>query len=75
MDDVLLRRAQDCGVTVLEGASITEPILNGRDVTGVRLKVDGCEQEYRAPVTIDATGRARILTRKLNTGEPDQKQS
>ncbi len=70
MDDVLLRRAQACGVSVLEGASISEPILQGRDVIGVRLKVDGCEQEYRAPVTIDATGRARILTRKLNSGEP-----
>jgi menaquinone-9 beta-reductase len=69
MDDVLLRRARNCGVTILESASITEPVLNGRDVTGVRLKVNGCEQEYRAPVTIDATGRARILTRKLNTGE------
>ncbi len=34
---------------------------------GVRLKLDGQEHEYHAPLTIDATGRARILTRKLNT--------
>ncbi|HEY6661096.1 MAG TPA: NAD(P)/FAD-dependent oxidoreductase [Pyrinomonadaceae bacterium] len=68
MDDVLLRRAQQCGVTVLEGASVNEPILNGRDVLGIRLKVDGHEQEYRAPLTIDATGRARILSRKFNGG-------
>jgi len=32
---------------------------------GVKLKLERSEQEYRAPVTIDATGRARILTRKL----------
>jgi len=69
MDDVLLRKAQDCGVTVFEDATITDPILNGRNVLGVKLKIDGCEQEYRAPVTIDATGRARILTRKLNADE------
>ena len=65
MDDVLLRRAQDCGVSVIEGASISEPVMTQRTVLGVKLKLNGNEQEYRAPVTIDATGRARILTRKL----------
>jgi flavin-dependent dehydrogenase len=70
MDDVLLRRAQVCGVNVLEGATINEPILNHNEVLGVRLKVDGHDRECRAPITIDATGRARILTRKLNTSEP-----
>ncbi len=25
------------------------------------LKIEGDEREYRAPLTIDATGRARIL--------------
>ena len=66
MDDVLLRRAQTCGVNVLEGATINEPILNHNKVLGVRLKLDGHEHEYHAPLTLDATGRARILTRKLN---------
>ena len=65
MDDVLLRRAQDCGVSILEGVSINEPLLKQHEVLGVKLKLDGREQEFRAPVTIDATGRARILTRKL----------
>jgi menaquinone-9 beta-reductase len=69
MDNVLLRRAQECGVSVLEGASISEPILGGQQVFGVRVKIDGCEHEFRAPLTIDATGRARILTRKLNGSE------
>lgn len=62
MDDVLLRRAHDCGVDVLEGATINEPIIQNGIVLGVKLK----DREYRAPVTIDATGRARILTRKLS---------
>jgi len=73
MDHVLLLKAQDCGVAVLEGATITEPILDGPDVQGVRLKINGHEHDYAAPLTIDATGRARILTRKLNTAEPESK--
>ena len=73
MDNLLLRRAQDCGVKVLEGASISEPIIDGSDVLGVRTKVDGHEHEHRAPVTIDATGRARILTRKLNLAQRTSK--
>src|SRR5215213_3155521 len=36
MDEVLLRHAQKDDVRVLEGASITEPIVEGDTVTGVR---------------------------------------
>src|SRR6185369_6099421 len=78
MDNVLLQRARDCGVTVLEGTTITEPILEGGDVPrgdvpsvrGVKLKTN---EQYLAPITIDATGRAHILTRKLHTGKPKSK--
>lgn len=69
MDDVLLRRAQACGVDVLENATINEPIVQGKTVRGVRLK----DHEYFAPLTIDATGRARILSKKLNANEPKSK--
>ena len=67
MDDVLLRRAQQCGVEVIEGATITEPILEKDIVRGVKLKLNGDEQQHTAALTIDATGRARILTRKLHS--------
>jgi flavin-dependent dehydrogenase len=71
MDNVLLRRARDCGVTVLEGATITEPIqLSAGNVRGVKVKTNGHEHKYLAPLTIDATGRSRILTRKLHASEP-----
>lgn len=73
MDHVLLLRARECGVTVLEGATIGEPVRNGSEVAGVKVKLNGKEHEYRAPLTIDATGRARILTRKLHSGEPRSK--
>lgn len=66
MDDVLLRRAQQCGVSVLEGATITEPILNRDEVFGVRVKLDGQQREYHAPISVDATGRARVLTKRLS---------
>ena len=69
MDEVLLRRAQACGVTVIENATINEPIVAENSVHGVRLK----ENEYFAPLTIDATGRARILSKKLNDTEPKSK--
>ncbi|HJS23057.1 MAG TPA: NAD(P)/FAD-dependent oxidoreductase [Pyrinomonadaceae bacterium] len=71
MDNVLLRRAQQCGVTVLEGVSVSEPILDAAVVKGIRLKENG--HEYFAPLTIDATGRARILTKKLHRREPKSK--
>ena len=73
MDDVLLRRAESCGVEVIEGATITEPIFDNDIVRGVKLKINGDEQHHTAPITIDATGRARILTRKLHAGEPKSK--
>ena len=65
MDEILLRRAQDNGVVVHEGVSITEPVLDGHRVVGVRVKIDGGLQDYCAPLTIDATGRARIVSRKI----------
>jgi len=73
MDNVLLRRARECGVTVIEGATITEPIIDKDTVRGIKLKLNSDEQHHTAPLTIDATGRARILTRKLNTHEPGKK--
>jgi flavin-dependent dehydrogenase len=73
MDDVLLKQAQACGVEVIEGATITEPILDNNIVRGITLKINGDEQHHTAPLTIDATGRARILTRKLHAGERKSK--
>jgi flavin-dependent dehydrogenase len=67
MDNVLLQRARDCGVTVLEGTTITDPIREGHTVRGIKLKTN---ETCFAPLTIDATGRAHILSRKLHHAEP-----
>jgi flavin-dependent dehydrogenase len=73
MDNVLLRRAQACGVTVIQGATVTEPIVDQEIVRGIKLKLNGDEQQHAAPLTIDATGRARILTKKIHAHEPKAK--
>ena len=65
MDEVLLRSARENGVVVYENGSITEPVLDGERVAGVRAKINGDHHDFRAPITVDATGRARILSRKL----------
>ncbi|HET9478794.1 MAG TPA: NAD(P)/FAD-dependent oxidoreductase, partial [Pyrinomonadaceae bacterium] len=66
MDDVLLRRAAEVGVKIIEGASVVGPRIYTDCVQGLRIKSASEEREYQAPVTIDATGRARILLRRLN---------
>lgn len=66
MDEVLLRRAGAVGVEVVEGASVAGPRINTDVVHGLRIKTGTDEREFQAPLTIDATGRARILARKLN---------
>lgn len=66
MDEVLLRRAAEVGVDVIDGASVVGPRIDTDCVHGLRIKSASEEREYQAPVAIDATGRARILLRKLN---------
>lgn len=66
MDEVLLRRAAEVGVEVIEGATVVGPRINTDFVHGLKIKIEGEEREFEAPLTIDATGRARILARKLN---------
>jgi flavin-dependent dehydrogenase len=69
MDDNLMNRAKAVGVSVLENASVSEVIESERVVRGVRVKTDSGELEFRAPITIDATGRARALARKVTHAE------
>jgi flavin-dependent dehydrogenase len=65
MDQNLLLRAKRVGVDVLDGVVVNNPIEVDENVLGVRAKVDEEEREYRAHVTIDATGRARSLARRV----------
>jgi len=71
MDHNLLSKARSLGVTVLEEASIAEIIGDEERVRGVRVRIDGDLENYHAPITIDATGRARALIRKINGLTPN----
>ncbi len=67
MDLQLLERAKSAGVVVLEEAHASRPVCEDKAVCGVRLKADDAVQDYRALVTIDATGRTRALARHLDS--------
>jgi len=66
MDHRLLQRAKSLGVAVLEEATVSDLVTEGKRVTGIRLKQNGEIKEFRAPVVLDATGRTRALVRKLS---------
>ncbi len=70
MDERLLRRAGEAGVTVLEDAPVVDLLFEKAEVRGVGLKNAGTQISYRAPVTIDATGRARSLARRVGPHRP-----
>ena len=63
MDERLLRRAAEVGVTVLEDAPATALIWENERVVGVTVKRAGAEENYLASLTLDATGRSRVLAR------------
>lgn len=64
MDERLLRRASEAGAHVIEESQIVDLMFEAQRVVGV--KVRGLEDAvYRAPITIDATGRSRALTRRV----------
>lgn len=65
MDARLLARARAAGVEVLEEAQAVGLLMEGKCVRGVRLKIGGQELEVNASVTVDATGRARALARRV----------
>src|SRR5437870_4225787 len=65
MDERLLRRASAAGAEVLEDAQVVNLLLNIDRVEGVTIKRAGSEAGFRAPVTVDATGRTRALARRV----------
>ena len=65
MDARLLARAREVGVRVMEEASLASLVVGGGRVCGVRLHAEGGGlQEFRARVTLDATGRHRAVVRR-----------
>ena len=73
MDERLLRRAHDAGAQVLEDAQVTELLFVDGQVKGVTIKAGSHNRIYRAAITIDATGRARALARRLPAARENAK--
>jgi flavin-dependent dehydrogenase len=67
MDERLMRRAEDAGADVVEQATVSNLITHHHRVAGATVKHHGKQISYTAAVTIDATGRARSLTRQLSS--------
>jgi menaquinone-9 beta-reductase len=65
MDERLLRRAAEAGVTVLEDAHVIKLLFDNDRVVGATLKRGGKEETYQSHFTIDATGRSRTLARMV----------
>jgi flavin-dependent dehydrogenase len=73
MDERLLRRASAAGAEVLEDAHVVNLLLAKDRVEGLTIKYAGSEAGYRAPVTIDATGRTRALARRFGKSQNQTK--
>lgn len=57
-DQMLLDNAREQGVEALQRTRVSSLIEEGGRTVGVKaVSADGAETEYRAPVTVDATGR------------------
>lgn len=66
MDNNLLQRARAGGVTVREETQANRLIINDGVVQGASLKSDGRQIDLLGQVTVDATGRARVLARQFD---------
>jgi flavin-dependent dehydrogenase len=65
MDARLLKRARASGVEVLEEARAAGLLTEGERICGVRFNTGAAVTEVNALMTIDATGRARALARRV----------
>jgi flavin-dependent dehydrogenase len=65
MDQRLLMRARAVGVEVLEETTASGLVRADARVCGVELQCGDTQRVVRAPITIDATGRARVLVRRV----------
>lgn len=66
MDQQLVDRVRELGVDVREETNATGLITAGDEILGIRIRDGaGAEAEIRAMLTVDATGRARSLARRI----------
>ncbi|MBM3844867.1 MAG: FAD-binding protein [Verrucomicrobia bacterium] len=62
-DQLNLDNAREKGATVLEETRVTELLKEGEAVVGVRAELrDGTQREFRAPITLDCSGKEAFST-------------
>lgn len=67
MDRLLLTRASTAGAEVLEETQVTKLLRDDKKVSGVQLRDrSGKISEITAALTLDATGRTRMLARQVD---------
>jgi flavin-dependent dehydrogenase len=69
LDTLILDRARELGAYVIEDATVKEPVVAGDGrVTGVRFNLRGLDSvhEVSAGLVVDASGQARVLSRRLS---------
>jgi FADH2-dependent halogenase len=72
-DHTLLRCARDAGATVLEGANVSDLLIEDGRVTGVTYEYGGRRHTVRASFVIDAGGRASKVARTFGLRKPIEK--
>ncbi len=70
-DSLLLGRARELGVQVIEDATVKEPLMAGDRVAGVRYQMRGGDTttDVRARMTVDASGQQHVLARRMDLVE------
>ncbi len=62
MDFLLLKKAEESGVQVLEESSVVGLLTENGEMRGVKIRCkDGAAKDIAADIIVDATGRARVL--------------
>ena len=62
-DEMMVEHARAKGAKVLEGMSVTSLLRDGERVAGARAAgANGVEREFRAPITLDCTGKEAFST-------------
>jgi geranylgeranyl reductase family protein len=75
LDQMLARRAQQAGARLLEGVTVTGPVLGERTgrITGVVAKEAGGERTYRARVIVAADGNSSRLSVAMGLRKRDDR--
>jgi flavin-dependent dehydrogenase len=70
-DTLLLGRARELGVQVVEDATVKDAVFDGDRMTGLRYQLRGADTvtEVRSRITIDASGQQHWLARNLDIVE------